>query len=128
MFERCENNKSQGDIGEARAIYEFTKMGYTVCKPLSEGNKYDLVVDTGAELKKVQVKTTTQKTPFDIFKVGLKTSGGNKTCFTKRKREKSDYDILFILAEDGSVWIIPVDELGDNNSVNLGEKYKDFKI
>ena len=53
----------KGDIGEAQAILEFSKKGWTVSKPLTHDSKYDLIVELGGNLAKVQVKTTTPKKP-----------------------------------------------------------------
>lgn len=128
MFENCKNTKDRGDVGEARAIYEFTKMGYTVCKPLSEGNKYDLIIDTGTSLKRVQVKTTTSKSRFGIYKVELRTTGGNQSFNKAVGRQVEDYDILFIMNDKSEVWIIPSDEFTNCNGIHLGKKYSKFKM
>jgi hypothetical protein len=53
-----EISKNQGNIGVSRAIYEYTRMGYTVLLPFSDSDKYDLVIDNKIELLKVQVKTS----------------------------------------------------------------------
>jgi len=49
--------KRQGNVGVAKAVYEYTKRGYTVLMPMSDSDKYDMVVDDG-DLHKVQVKTS----------------------------------------------------------------------
>jgi hypothetical protein len=128
--------KKQGDLGVARAIYEYTKMGYTVLAPLSDSDKYDLVVDTGDGFLKVQVKTSrckpTQKGQSGWL-VNLATRGGNTTTNTIRCREVADYDILFVLVDTGDCWSIPTIALGDAKySIKLGTtsgiKYAAYKL
>ncbi|UYL86161.1 hypothetical protein [Acinetobacter phage vB_AbaM_CP14] len=128
MFENAVTNTKQGDIGEARAIYEYTRLGYGVSRTLFDSMKYDLIIDVEGTLKRVQVKTTRYKTKYDIYQATLKTTGGNTTCSTIKNREDNDYDILFVLAEDGTCWSIPIAELNCKTTINLGETYDRFKL
>lgn len=63
------------------AIGWFACHGFTVCVPLTDSQPYDLVVDGGEGLKRVAVRTTTQKRG-QTYLVGLRTQGGNKSQFT----------------------------------------------
>ena len=58
MFENAINSKKQGDIGMCYAIAYFSKLGYTISIPITDSQDYDLIIDNGIELLKVQVKTT----------------------------------------------------------------------
>jgi hypothetical protein len=122
--------KLQGNIGVARAIYEYTKKGFVVLTPLSDSSKYDLVVDMNGTLLKVQVKTSRMTSKSGGYVINLKTSGGNTSHNTIRKREDSDYDLLFVLTETGKCWSIPSKELGEaRNSIVVGsKKYNEFLI
>lgn len=108
--------KIQGNVGVAKAIYEYSKRGYTVLLPFSDSDKYDLVVDIDSKLYKVQVKTSRNKRK-NIkskvsYEVNLATRGGNSKKNIIRVRREEDYDILFCLIETGECWSIPVIELG----------------
>jgi hypothetical protein len=46
----------KGDIATSRAIARFTAMGYDVSIPLTESAAYDLIVDDGTQLTRVQCK------------------------------------------------------------------------
>ena len=48
----------KGDLGEAMVIADCTKRGYKVSIPISSDSKYDLIVDRGATLDRIQVKYT----------------------------------------------------------------------
>lgn len=60
MFSNCINSKKQGDMGMCYAIAYYSKLGWTISIPVTDSQDYDLIVDTGTKLLKVQVKTTTQ--------------------------------------------------------------------
>ncbi len=120
-------SKKQGNLGIARAIYEYTKMGYTVLIPLSDSDKYDLVIDDDDTLKRVQVKTSRCKARSykgynkTGYQVNLATKGGNRTINKIRGRETTDYDLLFVLLETGECWSIPTEALGNiKHSIIVG--------
>ena len=46
-----------GDIGEAKAVYEFSRRGIPVLTPNTINLQYDLVIDYLGSLLRVQVKT-----------------------------------------------------------------------
>jgi len=123
-------SKLQGNVGVARAVYEYTKMGYTVLMPLSDSDKYDMIVDSGEQLLKVQVKTSRCKSPSGGYTINLKTSGGNTKTNTIRNRNPNDYDLLFALVEDGRCWNIPSVQLGNaGSSIVVGvSKYIEFQV
>lgn len=127
-------SKNQGNIGVSKAIYEYTKMGYTVLLPFSDSDKYDLVIDDKDKLLKVQVKTSRCKARYGGYTINLKTSGGNTKINTIRTRRKGDYDILFVLTEDGDCWSIPSEQLGESGTAiivgntNRLNKYLQYKI
>lgn len=51
------NSKDIGDETESRALSELVAYGYSVSVPFGDNDKYDLVVDDGATLYRVQCKT-----------------------------------------------------------------------
>ena len=130
MFENCKNTKTQGDIGLAIAIAEFVKMGWTVCVPLTDNQAYDLVIDDGISLKKVQVKTTRGRNREGTrWVVQLKTCGGNMTGHHKIKRfDPTMVGYLFIVTNDDQKYLIPCSSLTIGASLTLGKKYEQFKL
>lgn len=130
IFEYATTSTKQGDIGEARAIYEYTRLGYTVSKPLADSAKYDLIIGKGNQLYRVQVKTTRHKNNNGSYIANLRTFGGNRSGTEIKHRENGDWDLLFILTEKNRVWSIPEFSLGTvKNSVAVGGvKYSEFEI
>ncbi|SEW11075.1 group I intron-associated PD-(D/E)XK endonuclease [Halobacterium jilantaiense] len=52
-----ENSKQTGDETEARILTELVASGYSVSVPFGDNDKYDLIVDDGGTLHRVQCKT-----------------------------------------------------------------------
>lgn len=122
---KFKNSKKQGDWGVGEAIAYFTRTGATVCIPLTDSQEYDLVVEIEGKLQRVQVKSSTYKTPHKIYSVSLTTKGGNQSYNTVKGMDKSKVDLLFISTPEGN-YLMPVKGLG--NSVNLGTKYEQYKL
>lgn len=129
IFEQAATSNKQGDIGEAAAIFEFTKQGFTVSKPLGDAT-YDIVVELNGILKRVQVKTSSAISPDAInktsYNVTLEQRGG-KSGKIYKPRCDTDYDLLFVLVADGRRWIIPTPEIGAITKIVVGNtKYTEF--
>ena len=126
---RQENPKKQGDIGLGAAIGWFTLQGYTVCVPLTDSQAYDLVVDGPDGIQRVQVKTTTYQDESGAYQAHLRVNGGNRSGTGKSKHfSKQDADMLFILCESGDQYLVPAELVDGQAMMNLGEKYKEYKI
>ena len=123
------NSKQQGDIGVAKAIYFYTASGYTVSIPNTDNAKYDLIVDKGGKLNRVQVKTTTCKTEYGIYQVTLKTTGGNQSWSGDVFRINSqNVDIVFILNDQGLMYEFPSTDLNERTTVNLGKDKDKYRV
>lgn len=130
VFENATTSTKQGDIGEARAIYEYTRMGYSVSCPLADSSNYDLIVEKNSILYRVQVKTTRSRNNAGGWVANLRTFGGNRSGTNIKHRKKGDWDLLFVLTQDDRIWSIPEESLGKvTHSVNIGNlKYSEFEI
>ena len=129
MFENINSWKKQGDIGMAYAIAYYSKLGYTISIPLTDSQDYDLIVDTGTDLLKVQIKTSSQYSEYGIPMVALRTSGGNRSGKGKVKTfDQNSSDLLFILLDNGNCYSIPTKNITNKSSISLGEKYLPYKV
>lgn len=54
------NSKRRGDATESRVIHELVTAGHDVAVPFGDNAKYDLVVDDGGDLYRIQCKTAWQ--------------------------------------------------------------------
>ena len=129
MFENVINSKKQGDVGMCYAIAYYSKLGWTVSIPITDSQDYDLLVEnTDNDILKVQVKTSRYLTEGGTYQVSLKTCGGNKSGQTIKKMDKNYIDLVFVLVDDGSCYSIPTERIESSGSMNLGDKYSDFKV
>lgn len=120
------NSKKQGDVGLGNAISYFTSKGLTVCVPLTDSQDYDLVVDIDG-LQRIQVKTTTQKSRYGIYKVDLRVKGGNKSRNYNKSFDFTQVDFVFILTAEGIRYLIPSHVCGIN-SISLGQDKEQYKL
>ena len=90
----------KGDTALAQAIATFTKLGYDVLLPLTESAAYDLVVDTGTSLVRVQAKYTSSK------QVDLRNIHSNAQGYVVKKTQKNAYDWLYVLCADNKEYLI----------------------
>lgn len=126
MFKTNFNTKQQGDVGLGAAIAYFCSQGTVVSIPLTESQDYDLVVDMGNGLQKVQVKTT-YSLQNGRPRVELKTSGGSSGRVLKTfDQNQSDY--LFVLTSTGARYLIPKSAIGSKNCMILGQKYAQYYV
>ena len=54
---RSWNPKAIGELSEAAAVYHLVRAGYDVARPLGDNARYDLILEDGDRLLRVQVKT-----------------------------------------------------------------------
>ena len=129
MFENVINSKKQGDVGMCYAIAYYSRLGWTVSIPITDSQDYDLLVEnTDNNILKVQVKTIRYLTEGGTYQVSLKTCGGNKSGQTIKKMDKNYIDLVFVLVDDGSCYSIPTEKIESSGSMNLGDKYSEFKV
>lgn len=111
------NSRQQGAVGVAKAIAYFVAKGYAVFVPVTDCNRYDLLVDSGEKILRVEVKTTAAVSD----NVGLRTKGGNQSWSGEIKRLSSDdCDIVFLVnLRNGVEREYPIEELAGRNSITL---------
>lgn len=114
----------QGDAGLGVAIGWFAANGYTVCVPLTDSQEYDLVVENGKGLKKIQVKTSRCISRSGSPRVELRTKCG---AWKKVKHFPDHLDYLFVVT-DTNLYLIPVKELSAKTGINLGARYDNYKL
>lgn len=113
------NSKRQGTLGVAAAIAYFTSMQHSVFLPLSDAQRYDLVVDISNILYRVEIKTSSSDTFW------LRTMGGNQSGKGKIKfLSAQDCDLVFLHSVDGSSWLYTIEALEGKTSVKPTAEYK----
>ncbi len=106
-----------GDMGEAKAIFEFSKYGIPVLLPVSNNLAYDLVIDCLGEFRKVQVKTCSKlkngKMHFEICQ---------NNAFTGEhwRYNKDDVDLFFLYCiENDSYALLDVNDVSNIRNITI---------
>lgn len=124
-----ETRKDRGNAALGQSIAYFSSIGWIVSIPLADTQKYDIVVDDGSRLLKVQVKSTialtTKKTGYQVH---LCTDGGNRSNGnTTRLFDNMASDILYIVDGDGHQYVIPSKEIDCKYSLTLNA-WKAYRV
>lgn len=90
----------KGDIAVAQAIASFTRRGLDVLLPLTESAAYDVAVDHGERIQRVQCKYTS--TGF----VDLRNIHSNSRGYVVKFLRPDAYDWLYVLHEDGREFLL----------------------
>lgn len=103
--------------------------GYTVSIPLNDNQSYDLIVDDKKEVKRVQVKTTKFKPKkCNKYVVQLKSVRSNKKVNKINRFDSSSCELVFIVTEDRSIYLIPSADLNNKTSLMLGKLAEKWKL
>ena len=105
---RFMETREKGNLSEAKILAAFIEAGYLVLLPFGDGHKYDLVVDDGRQIQRVQCKTGRVRNGCLMFNA-CSFSGNAGT----RQNYKGLADLFAVLnPETGKVYIVPVEEVG----------------
>ncbi len=121
------NPREQGLIGLTDAMHWFASHGYAIALPLIDAQPYDLIVESGTGLERVQVKTTTQRTKAGVPVVQLCTNGGNQSFRTTKPFDPTSSDLLYVLTDSGERYLIPTSEIRAKTSLSLGAAVATFR-
>lgn len=94
------NTQHKGDTATSQCIATFTRKGFDVLIPLTESAAYDLALDTGEKIVRVQVKYSSGK------EVDLRNIHSNAKGYVVKKAKKNAYDWLYVLHENGSEYLV----------------------
>lgn len=100
--------REKGTLTESKILAAFVEAGYLVSLPFGDGHKYDLIVDDGRRIQRIQCKTGRVRGGSLLFNA-CSFSGNAGT----RRDYKSAADLFAILnLETGDVYVVPVEEVG----------------
>lgn len=122
-----DTNRQKGNCGLGMAIAYFSTNDYTVSIPLNDTQDYDLIVEKNGILQRVQVKSTGCIGKCGNYQVALKSCGGTKGKTYKTVIE-TNVELLFILAENKNMYLIPRETIENYSTLSLCEKYERFRV
>ncbi len=119
---------TKGTMGVGLAIGYFCSIGCVVSIPINDNQKYDLLVEIDGVIKRVQVKSTGFKKR-NKYVVELRTICPKKLSTNHITRfDKTKIDILVIVTEEKTMYVIPTENFIAKSGITLSEKYDEYKV
>jgi hypothetical protein len=117
------NNNQIGNISESAIVAKYISLGYIVSIPFGNKENYDIIIDDGKKLKKIQIKTG--HVSKESIYVNLGVEGKYKNCTA----------IAVYVPELNKCYEIPITKckgtsitLHSNNVPNSTKYAKNFKL
>lgn len=112
------NTSQLGNIGEARVLSEFTKLGIPCYLPYGAGNTADLIAEFNNKLNKIQIKTTSSLNKAGAMEWKVTRQEGYHGNKINYKKEDIDYFAFYCLETD-IVCLVPFDENFPNATLSI---------
>ena len=110
------SSKMMGDIGEQMVILRVLKRGWAALVPVGDRLQYDLAVDTGERLVRVQVKVVTPKES-GVMQVPVRTTYMSCSGPVHRTYEEGDFDFLVACDVDADrTFVLPIGRCIENKA------------
>ena len=116
------NSKRKGSIAVGEAIAYFISVGISVFIPISDCDKYDLVIDEKGSFKRIQCKYSGDTEKSGAYIIDLRTFGGYREKTYHTKYLKEDFDYLFVYCSNRERYLVPVEKLIGKSQVIIGIK------
>lgn len=98
--------KQKGNVAELKFIAEAANLGYTVCLPFGDNNRFDIVLYSNKFIR-IQIKSgVICKKRKNSWRV--ETRSFNRKTKKKYTKEQIDYAVIFI-HETADFYIVPVE-------------------
>src|SRR5258708_39735132 len=104
--------KRLGEAAEAGFLARATSLGFSVCIPWGDSNRYDSVVELNHGLLRVQVKSATM---YSENRYRVKTTGASGKVYTSKE---IDFFVGYVVPEN--IWyLIPVQAIGQRKGIRF---------
>jgi len=100
-------------------IFALSLEGYPVFLPFGENTRYDIVIDTGALLRRVQCKTGRLRQGAVVFRTCSTYGHHPNPKIIRRDYEGEIDDFAVYCPELGSVYLIPIEDVPTRTSAML---------
>jgi hypothetical protein len=111
--------KDIGDRSTLAAMIALQDAGYSLLVPFGENTRYDLVIDDGVELKRVQCKTGRLRDGVVWFATAS-CYGHHRNPATARRSYKNQIDYFAVYSpETEGVYLVPLDHVQTESNAAL---------
>lgn len=112
------NSSQLGNIGEARVLSEFTKLGIPCYLPYGDGNMIDLIAQFNNKLNKIQIKTTASLNKNGAMEWKVTRQEGFHGSRAQYSVKDIDYFAFYCLETD-MVCLVPFNEDFPTSSISI---------
>lgn len=113
-----DNPNHKGNVAELAIAKEAADLGLSVLKPLTEHERYDLVLGIGDRLLRVQCKWANRKG--DVIPIKLSSSRRTAHGYARRRYSAAEVDAIgAYCAEVDRCFLIPIDRVDGQWTVQL---------
>lgn len=116
-----EKTQIQGNLVELQCIMKFMSMGFECSVPYGNQAKYDILVDTGKEILRIQCKKSHWVDDRNSISFSCCSNTTNAQKTTRHYYTSNDIDYFATCWED-NVYLIPVEECSTQKSLRLAPK------
>ena len=128
-FRTFANPRKQGNAGLGIAIAYLSRIGVDVAIPLTDTQRYDLIISHSEGMERVQVKTTTGRDArYGHYRVSVQCIGRNNTGTVRRKFDQGDYEWLFVVCGDACCYMIPSSVITARTIFYLTSRYDPYML
>lgn len=104
------DTKLKADVAESAVITQLLMRGFRVLKPVGDRLPYDIAVDVGGQLVRIQVKHAWYDAAKCIYLVDARRTKTNRRRMMRQKYSKEDFDFAIIyLHETQAFYVMPVE-------------------
>jgi hypothetical protein len=115
-----DNPNDKGNVAEAAIAFRAIELGLSVSKPLTEHSRYDLVIEIGDQLYRVQCKWGRLLASSDAIAVNLTSSRWTPAGEVKTQYQAGEVDLLAVYcAAVGHCYLLPERLFVQRRSVHL---------
>ena len=104
------DTKLKSDVAESAVVTELLKRGFRVLKPVGDRLPYDLALDCGGKLLRIQVKSAWYESSKGLYTVDARRTKTNRRQMLRDRYDEGDFDFAILYLADREVfYIMPVD-------------------
>ena len=108
----------KGGVAELAIAAIAARAGFGVSRPLTDGGRYDLVLDDGQRLLRVQCKWA--RRIGSVVQIRTRTCRRSRAGYVRGTYSAADADaVAAYCAELGRAWLLPIDLVDGRQMVNL---------
>jgi hypothetical protein len=112
------NNKHKGTIAESVFTTEALKRGWTVSLPYGDNARYDVILDRGNGLERLQIKSSTLRNKSIVaYTRSIYNNSKGQQCKTYTAEEIDGFVIYS--PELDSLYLVPIEKQEGKKSINL---------